>query len=88
MKATSTLCGKELTELDPDVMDAIGELTNIVIGSAKKYLTDFTMNISLPTVIKGDRLVNKEPPNVFAFIVPFKTKFGGSDLGVGLKLDL
>lgn len=56
MKATSTLCGKELTELDPDVMDAIGELTNIVIGYAKKYLTDFTMNISLPTVIKGDRL--------------------------------
>jgi chemotaxis protein CheX len=87
LQSVSAFLGEDVKELDPDVMDAIGELANIVAGYSKKFLTDFNITISLPTVIKGEGLIIKEPPDVFAFIVPFKTAFGNFDLGVGLKVE-
>lgn len=86
IKSVSAFMGEEMKDLDSDVMDAIGELANIVAGYAKKYLTDFSVDISLPTVIKGEGLVIKEPPDVFSFIVPFKSQYGEFDVGVGLKV--
>ena len=85
LKNVSAFLGEEMTEMNDDVMDAIGELSNIVAGYAKNFLTDFKVEISLPTVIKGHNLVIKEPPDVFSFVVPFECEWGRFDLGVGLK---
>lgn len=84
LKSVSAFLGEEVTEIDDAVMDAIGELANIVAGYAKKFL-DASVYISLPTVIKGHGLVIKEPPDVFSFIVPFDCELGAFDLAVGLK---
>lgn len=78
---------EEVKEVDDDVRDAIGELANIVAGYAKKFL-NFNIYISLPTVISGQNLVIKEPPDVFSFVVPFECKeLGNFDVGVGLKAE-
>jgi chemotaxis protein CheX len=80
----SAFLGEKIDTVDDDTLDAIGELANIVAGYAKKYL-DFDISISLPTVIAGKGLIIREPPDVFAFIVPFSCEFGNFDIGVGLK---
>ncbi len=85
LKSISAFLGEEVTELNDDAMDAVGELANIVAGYAKKFLRDFDISISLPTIIKGEDLVLKEPRDVFSFLVPFTCAHGTFDIGVSLK---
>jgi len=85
LKTVSAFLQEEMTEMNDDVMDATGELANIIAGYAKRFLQDFKISISLPTVIRGHGLVIKEPPDVFSFVVPFECDLGNFDLGVGLK---
>src|SRR5690348_429932 len=53
LKATEAMTGETPAELNADVVDAIGELTNMIAGSAKAQLEQFEMSISLPSVILG-----------------------------------
>jgi chemotaxis protein CheX len=54
MKLTDTLTGSKHTHLDDEVVDAIGEIVNIIAGNAKKELEEtFRLVISLPTIIEG-----------------------------------
>jgi len=53
LKAASTLLMAEATELDEEVVDAVGELTNMLAGGAKAELEQYHLSISLPTVILG-----------------------------------
>jgi chemotaxis protein CheX len=50
-----TLMGDECTEISPDVVDAIGELTNIIAGQARKELehTGVNLKASIPTIVVG-----------------------------------
>lgn len=45
---------------DDDVKDAIGEVTNMVMGSMKSRIQDHntTIQISIPTIIKGQEIEN------------------------------
>jgi CheY-specific phosphatase CheX len=52
---TRALIQHETEEVDQTVVDAVGELGNIVVGTAKRNLTDFQLSISLPSVIRGGR---------------------------------
>lgn len=53
-KLTSILTGTEHKELDADVVDAVGELINIIAGNAKQELEEaFRLVISLPTIVRG-----------------------------------
>jgi chemotaxis protein CheX len=53
-KITSRLTGKEHEYLDDEVVDAVGEIINIIAGNLKKEMEeDFKLIISLPKVIKG-----------------------------------
>jgi chemotaxis protein CheX len=50
-----TLMGEDHTDIDPDVVDAIGELTNITSGQARKVFEETNINLkaAIPTVIVG-----------------------------------
>lgn len=50
---TQCLLDIELDEVDQDVVDAIGELGNMVVGGAKRRLEDFKLKLSLPSVIRA-----------------------------------
>jgi chemotaxis protein CheX len=84
LKSVSAFLGEPIEEMNDDAMDAVGELVNIVAGYAKKFL-DAQVSISLPTVIAGQGLIIKEPPDVFSFAVPFSCELGEFDVAVGLK---
>lgn len=54
LKITGLLTGKTPAEIDEEVIDAIGEIINIIAGNVKKYLEEmFKLVISLPTIVTG-----------------------------------
>ena len=54
IKITNTLVGSEHTEMDDDIVDAIGELVNIIIGNVKQELpAGENIHISVPVIVKG-----------------------------------
>ncbi|MCL2190471.1 MAG: chemotaxis protein CheX [Treponema sp.] len=54
IKITDALVGTSHEELDDDVVDAIGEIVNIIAGNIKQHVDGGEqIVISLPTVVKG-----------------------------------
>jgi chemotaxis protein CheX len=54
IKLTDILAGEGHTEIDADVVDAIGEINNIIAGNIKpKVPNGDKIVISIPTIIKG-----------------------------------
>jgi chemotaxis protein CheX len=66
------------------VCDAIGELTNMVAGSAKAELDEYQLSVSLPNVVTGVDHDIRFPTNVTPLCVPFATHWGPLSLEVGL----
>jgi chemotaxis protein CheX len=64
VKIADTLVGTPHTEIDDDVVDAIGEIVNIIAGNVKNEVAGGEkMVISLPTVVKGQNLTIAWPGN-------------------------
>ncbi len=82
--AASVMLMSEATEINADVVDAVGELTNMVSGQAKSVLEEFSMSVSLPSVITGRDHQVRFPSNVTPICVPFDTPWGPLTLEVGL----
>ena len=74
IKITEILTGNKHEHIDDDVVDAIGELVNIIAGNVKKELEEnFRLIISLPTFIEGAKHKIKWP-NIQARVmcIPFE----------------
>lgn len=52
-KATGALLGDVPAELNSDVVDAVGEIVNMIAGRARVLLGNEATNMSLPSVILG-----------------------------------
>ncbi len=74
----SGMLGEEVTELDDDIRDAVGELSNMVSGAARATLDELYMSfdMAVPTVICALQhdvpLVTKAP----VIVIPFTTEAG------------
>jgi len=84
LKAASALLMMEIAEINDDVIDAVGELANMVAGAAKAELSEYDLSISLPNVITGSQHDVRFPSNVTPICVPFESDFGPLMLEVGL----
>ncbi|MCL6503463.1 MAG: chemotaxis protein CheX [Pirellulales bacterium] len=84
LKVAAALLLVEPEEMNSEVIDAVGELTNIVAGAAKGELDQFQLSISLPTVVMGRDHQMRFPSNVTPICVPFETPWGPLSLEVGL----
>lgn len=51
--AAESLIGITPTEIDADVIDLVGELANMIAGSAKERLNHHKLTLGLPTVVTG-----------------------------------
>lgn len=56
LKIASAFLCTEFTEITHDVNDAVGELTNMIVGGAKKIFSDQgdTFKIAVPTIMVGE----------------------------------
>jgi chemotaxis protein CheX len=84
IRAASKMLSCELSKIDGDVCDAVGELTNMVAGAAKAKLAEYQLAVSLPNVVTGKDHVVRFPSNVTPVCVPFETGWGPVVLEVGL----
>jgi chemotaxis protein CheX len=78
------LTGAE-TASTPSMVDAIGELANIIAGAAKKELMQYKISISLPTVVMGEMHAINGPVDTPCMIVPFASECGSFDLALSFK---
>ncbi|MDR2734882.1 MAG: chemotaxis protein CheX [Spirochaetota bacterium] len=85
LKVVSEFSGMEIKIFDQTVVDAIGELINIVAGNAKKDLKDFKLNISLPSVVTGHSHKLNWPTGVPVIMIPFTSPMGEFSIGVSIR---
>ena len=81
----SSLLGEDISELNEDCTDAIGEIANMIAGNAK---TDFPSNnnsISVPSVVVGKHKVTY-PSGLPIISIPCKTDKGEMVIEIALKV--
>lgn len=73
LKLTGILTGKVHKVLYDDVVDAVGELINIIAGNVKQELEDaFRLVISLPTIVTGKgHTINWPAEQARVICIPF-----------------
>lgn len=54
-KIVGSMLGEEYTEITSDINDAVGELTNMISGDARRRLAEagYTFEAGLPTIVSG-----------------------------------
>jgi CheY-specific phosphatase CheX len=85
LRCTERLLGERPAGINSDVVDAVGELANIVAGGAKAQLRQLNMNLGLPSVITGKDHTIGFPSNLTPVCIPFECEWGPISLQVGLK---
>ncbi|MDR2643368.1 MAG: chemotaxis protein CheX [Planctomycetaceae bacterium] len=81
--ASNMLMDTDINEINDDVMDAVGEITNIVCGCAKAKLSQYSLNITLPNVLYGENCRLHFPQNSHPIMIPFKCEWGQLALQIG-----
>lgn len=78
LKIVSKMFGEEITEINDDVKDAVGEILNIVSGDGRQRLQGLgkTMKGAIPTIITGKDHVITHITSHPIIAVPFETESG------------
>jgi chemotaxis protein CheX len=84
LEATRILVGEEQRQINPTVIDAVGELANIIAGNAKAKLEELQLKISLPCVISGREHSIAFPEGGVAIGIPFQCSFGSIAIEVSM----
>jgi len=73
-KVSGLMLMMEFTAVDADVLDAIGEITNMVLGNVKTSLEEVLgqMGLSIPTVIYGRNFTTRSVGTSNWTVVPFQ----------------
>jgi chemotaxis protein CheX len=85
LKIVSHFAKKQYTEIDSEVLNSVGELTNIIAGNAKRELEEYRINISLPGVIVGHKYEINWPKGVPVITIPFTCEYGGFTVNVSMR---
>ena len=69
---------EEFTEVNDDVVDAVGELTNMISGGTKKLLSDigYSFDMATPVMIQGRDVELKQLSEATIITIPFQTDAG------------
>lgn len=78
LRIVSNMVGEEIKEINGDIQDAVGEITNMVSGVARKKLESLGLNISaaIPTVVAGKDHSIAHVLGGASVVIPFETDAG------------
>jgi len=78
LKIVSNMLGEEINEVNGDITDAVGEITNMISGVARKELESIGLNVSaaIPTVVSGKGHSIKHILGGPSIVIPFETVDG------------
>jgi chemotaxis protein CheX len=85
LMVVSMLLGTEIKIVGEELVDGIGEITNVIAGNVKKHFTQFSLSISLPNVVLGKGHRIEVPSGSPALIVPLSGSLGEMAMEVALK---
>lgn len=73
LQVASNMLGMEVTEVDDDVNDAMGEIANMVGGDVKHIFSPkgADINLSIPTVIYGSDYALESISSAESLVMPF-----------------
>jgi len=83
-KLASRFAGVELDVGQEDFSDAVGELTNMVAGNAKKDFGGLSVSISLPSVIVGAGHQVSQSSSSPQLVIPCQTPLGPFNVEVAM----
>ena len=86
-RIATAFAGETIDQNHPDFADAIGELANMVAGSAKQGIAGMNISISLPSVVAGRShtvLHSKQTPSI---VIPCETDLGAVFIEIGMTLN-
>ena len=76
LEVFNRMVGIEVSEIDSDVCDAVGKLTNMIADSAKAQLERLQLSISIPNIISGKDHTVHYPSNVTPICIIFDSEIG------------
>ncbi|MHB8092328.1 MAG: chemotaxis protein CheX [Syntrophales bacterium] len=78
LEIVSSMLGEKITGINAEICDAVGEITNMVSGAARKNMeaTGFSIYSALPTVISGKDHNITHVMGGPSIIIPFTTASG------------
>lgn len=87
LKIVSNMLGEEIKEINGDIKDAVGEITNMISGVARKELESLDLNISaaIPTVVAGKGHSISHVLGGPSIIIPFDTDDGSFFIDVCMR---
>jgi chemotaxis protein CheX len=86
LQLVSGLIGEEVTEVDNDCTDAIGEISNMIAGNAKSEFPTENTSISVPSVVIGSHKT-AYPTGIPIISIPCETNKGQLTVDVALKVE-
>jgi chemotaxis protein CheX len=84
LSATEKMLGERPSDINTDVIDAIGEVTNMIAGRAKVGLAQLQMSLALPTVITGTNHTIRFGSNAQTICIPYTCPWGKLSVEVGM----
>jgi chemotaxis protein CheX len=81
---TEAMLGERPEGIDSDVIDAVGEVTNMIAGKAKASLEQLQMSLAIPTVITGKNHIINFGSAAQTIGIPYECPWGGITVEVGL----
>ena len=82
MSVAKRLAQTEEEVPDDELVDALGEVANMVAGCAKAKFEGMDIAIGLPTVVRGETFSLDHPKNSVTLVVPFESELGVFRLNV------
>ena len=84
LQLASELLDEEMTEINEDCIDAIGEIANMIAGNAKTDFPDENCSISVPSVVIG-RHKTSYPQGIEVISIPCEAGVGELIIDVAIK---
>ncbi len=74
----SSMFGEKIVEMNDDIKDAVGEITNMISGQARKKLDELgrSLQAAIPTVIMGKNHSINHMTSTEVVAIPFDTENG------------
>lgn len=81
------MLGEEITEITAEVQDAVGEMTNMICGDARRMLQQEGLNLSaaIPTIIAGKNHTIKHAIKGPVINIPFEAQGGKAVVKVSME---
>ncbi|NVM23533.1 MAG: chemotaxis protein CheX [Desulfobacterales bacterium] len=78
MPIVTNMLGEEIKELNDEIKDAVGEITNMICGQARRKLEELGRSLmaAIPTVIMGENHTVAHVTSSPIIAIPFSTENG------------